>query len=506
LADAAGAAAVRTATTNTKKATMRIAWALLAIGGLNAIAPENRVQTFYYENVLGTSLEIRVATSGRLASTEAPAAARDAALAEIDRLAGILSGYDASSEFSRWARTRHTPVRVSPELFEVLRLWDHWRAATHGALEPAAETATRLWTRGVPTAAERAEAVRQMSAAHWTLDAARRTATRLDNAPLRLNSFTKIWIAQRALAAAQPHATGILLNLGGDIVSAGHLDTQVAVADPRHPAENAEPLLTITSDGRAVATSGPYRRGFTHNGVHYSHIIDPRTALPVEHAASATVASKDAAEAGALATAFNVLTPEEIQRLAARHPQASYAVLLADGRRLASADWAGRFAAQATKPSASATNSTTASATLQFELARVEGGRYRRPYVAVWIEDKDHFPVRTVALWYERPRWLPDLKAWSRADRLRSLAEGTELAATLATATRPAGKYSVQWDGKDQQGKAVKPGKYTLYLEVAREHGTYQLLHQDLDTATPAARYTLAPNTEVAAAAVEWKR
>lgn len=30
------------------------------------------------------------------------------------------------------------------------------------------------------------------------------------------------------------------------------------------------------------------------------------------------------------------------------------------------------------------------------------GGRYRRPYVAVWIEDKDGFPVRTLVL---GPNW-----------------------------------------------------------------------------------------------------
>jgi hypothetical protein len=44
----------------------------------------------------------------------------------------------------------------------------------------------------------------------------------------------------------------------------------------------------------------------------------------------------------------------------------------------------------------------------------------------------------------------------------------------VATATRPAGKYTLKWDGKDNAGKPVKPGKYTVILEAAREHGTYQ--------------------------------
>ena len=41
--------------------------------------------------------------------------------------------------------TRNEPVRVSPELFEVLALFDTWRERTGGAVDAAAETAGRLW-------------------------------------------------------------------------------------------------------------------------------------------------------------------------------------------------------------------------------------------------------------------------------------------------------------------------------------------------------------------------
>ena len=37
---------------------------------------------------------------------------------------------------------------------------------------------------------------------------------------------------------------------------------------------------------------------------------------------------------------------------------------------------------------------------VNFEINRPDaGGRYRRPYVAVWVEDKDGFPVRNLLLW-----------------------------------------------------------------------------------------------------------
>ena len=100
-----------------------------------------RLYVSHFENVLGTSMELKVS-----AFTEKNAAiAEAAALAEIKRVAAILSTYDANSEFSKWFATRYTPVAVSPELFEVLSLYDTWRIRTHGALDASAQVISKLW-------------------------------------------------------------------------------------------------------------------------------------------------------------------------------------------------------------------------------------------------------------------------------------------------------------------------------------------------------------------------
>jgi len=465
--------------------------------------------TFRHENVLGTSLELKV-VSPSAAEAELGEAA---VLAEIDRLSAILSGYHASSEFSRWERTRGVAVPVSAELAEVLSLWDRWQTESGGALNPATEAAAPLWRQAaisaqVPAGPSLAQAAAAMRGPHWTLApchnaAGVQCATRLTTAPLRLNSFTKSWILARAAQAAMRTGAvqGLMLNMGGDIVTLGAMEQSIALADPRNDAENAAPLGTLRARDLAVATSGDYRRGFDIAGQHYSHILDPRTARPASGVISATVVSRDAVEAGALATAFSILTPGESATLAARHPRAEYLLLAANGQRYSSAGWTVLFA----QAGATASGAAAADVQVSLELARIDAGRYRRPFVAVWIEDKDKFPVRTIALWFDRPRWLPDLKAWSRADRLRSMAEGTDLAATVASATRPAGKYTIKWDGKDQAGKPVKPGKYTVYLEAAREHGTYQLLRQEIDLTSPQA-FSLSGGTEIAAASIEVKK
>ncbi|MDQ6813112.1 MAG: FAD:protein FMN transferase [Bacteroidota bacterium] len=80
-----------------------------------------------------------------------------------------------------------------------------------------------------------------------------------------------------------------------------------------------------------VATSGNYRRGEYNAGKRYSHIIDPRTGLPANSVISATVVADNATDAGALATALNVLSPEEGKVLVETVPGTAHMMITADG-------------------------------------------------------------------------------------------------------------------------------------------------------------------------------
>ncbi len=472
----------------------------------------------HHDHILGTSLDLAIVADSAAAADRAEAAA----LAEIARLDRILSGYSPESEFSRWARTLGEPHRVSPELFDVLALFDEWRARTAGALDPAAEAVVRVWQTAaqrqqVPTPADVASAIADVRQTHWTLDPAARTATRRSATPLRLNSFVKSYIVERAAAAAQAvrGVRGVMVNIGGDLVVRGAVDETVALTDPRAPADNASPMDRVTVRDRAVATSGGYRRGVEIAGQRHSHIVDPRTGQPAGHVLSATVVSRQATNAGALATAFCVLAPEESAALAATVPGVDYLLVLADGRRIASEGWPALSDGTATwglpdpiepvHAAAPATWDPAFALTVSLELAQPGAGA-RRPYVAVWVEDKDRFPVRTLAVWYERdhPKWLPDLRAWYRGDRLRGMAEGTTLVGSISSATRPPGRYTLAWDGKDNQGRPVKAGEYTIYIEAAREHGTYQIMKQAMTFPGAARKVVIPGNPEVTAASIDY--
>jgi thiamine biosynthesis lipoprotein ApbE len=498
---------------------MKFLTLLLSLSGLVTLVNRERPEVFHYENVLGTSFELKV-----LASPEAALQAEAAALAEIDREAAILSGYDRSSEFSRWFATEGRPVPLSKELYDVLEGFDRYRALTNGALNPAAEAATRIWKQAatdgrMPSKAALADAAQTMQRPHWLLDSATHTATHLDSTPLVLNSFAKSYIVGRAAdaALAVPGVTAAVVNIGGDLVVRGSWTEPVNIADPRNDAENSEPAARIQVRDRAVATSGDYRRGVRIGERFYSHIIDPRTALPADHVISSTVVSANPSDAGALATAFSVLTPGESARVAASMPGVEFLLITEDGERIASAGWSGfETAAQskvamsfAAKPAPPVPQSAglwdpAFELTVNFELARLDGQRVRRPYVAVWIEDKNRFPVRTLSLWFEKSRWLPELRSWYHDDRVRALAEGNDITASVSSATRPPGKYTLKWDGLDNAGKPVKAGKYTVCIEATREHGTYQIYRQEVDFSGKPAQIPLGGGTEISGASIEY--
>jgi thiamine biosynthesis lipoprotein len=492
--------------------------------GTSAASTHEQLYVFHYENVLGTSLEIKVAASSAAQSEKA----ENAVLTEVDREAHLLSSWDPDSEFSRWFHTTGQPVRVSAELFEVLSLFDKWRGLTQGALDASAETITQVWKRAaaekrLPTQTELDAAVERVRQVHWRLDLGDRTATHTSDVPLALNSFVKSYIAGHAAETAlkASGAQGLVVNIGGDLVVRGDWSEPVDVSDPKSDAENGAPIARLIIRDRAVATSGDYRRGVEIDGRHYSHIVDPRTGMPADQIISSTVIARNPAAAGALATALSVLTPQESSSLVASMPGVEYLLVKKNGDRIMSSGWtsfeaapspgAARMQPVATYENVAARSSPSQwdpkyELTIAIELNLIEGYRVHRPYVAVWIENEQHAPVRTIALWFGKYKYLRELRAWSREESMRSVSEDTHVMNSVSSATRPPGKYSFNWDGKDDFGNLVNAGKYTVMIEAVREHGSYQLMHQEIDFNGSPKQFQLPGDVEIASATLDYHK
>jgi thiamine biosynthesis lipoprotein len=136
----------------------------------------------------------------------------------------------------------------------------------------------------------------------------------------------------------------------------------------------------------------------------------------------------------------------------------------------------------------------------------INGYRVTRPYVAVWIEDENHSPIRTISLWFAKFKFLRELYSWSRVENLRSPSEDTHVLNSVSSATRPPGKYTFKWDGRDDFGKPVKAGKFVVMIEAAREHGTDQVMRQEIDFDGSPKQFELPGGVEIASASLDYHK
>ncbi len=148
---------------------------------------------------------------------------------------------------------------------------------------------------------------------------------------------------------------------------------------------------------------------------------------------------------------------------------------------------------------------------VDFEIAAQDGFRARRPYVAVFVEDKAGKIVKTLNIFVQTsrrgPRWIPDLRRWYRDDQDRLRTPGAQdLISTVSSATRMPGKYNVIWNGKDDSNKLVDQGDYTIYVEAAREHGSYQLMKAVVNAGVKPATVIVEGNLEIKGATVEYRK
>ena len=470
-----------------------------------------------FENVLGTSMEMKLLTTNKKGTEQY----EQIVLKEINRLDNILSTYNPKSELSLWQAEQGKSVKISSELMEVMMQFDQWQKNTGGALHVGVGELLNIWKSAekiqtLPTQAQLELGIKDANQQHWKINQQEGTAIHVSKTPLAFNSFVKSYIIEKAVKKLQEieEIKGIVLNIGGDIMVSGEQVETIAIADPKNWAENAEKLNTINIQNKFVATSGNYKRGYSINGKWYSHIIDPRTGQPAGNIISATVVDKDAVTAGALATSFTILSVEEVEKIAANHEGLAYCLVTKDGDVIENEAWRKIETAKiaSTKEKINPDHAGTQlswkkdhEVSINFTLAKFEG-QSRRPYVAVWVEDANGGMVKTLAVWISKPRWLPDLREWYRknAKPYRPTAEAPVI--SNSSATRPPGAYSLKWDGKNENGEFMPPNKYTVFIEVAREHGTYQILKQVINCNNKEEIFTLTPNVEVSAASVAFQK
>ena len=298
------------------------------------------VERAYY--AMGSLFEVKLYCQSRPVCDRAA----ENAYGELRRLDRLLSDYRSDSTLAYVHREAHGRwVSVPREFAVLLALSFGYTALTAGAFDVTVAPVFRLWKeaqrKGVPPSAE--EIARALSCIGPSMVETdwKRSRLRLVRPCVRLDfgAIGKGYAVDRAARLVKDG--GIergILNFSGTIYvlgpPPGRRGWVVEVKDPSDaPSSHGSSFLV---DSGAVSTSGGYEKHFDMAGKRYSHIIDPRTGLPVRWTVSVTVTAPTATEADALSTAFSVMGPADAVALAESLPGVEVQVLEGDGSSVSS--------------------------------------------------------------------------------------------------------------------------------------------------------------------------
>ena len=255
------------------------------------------------------------------------------AQARFEAVNQALSTYRADSALSRFNDEASGEwVNIDPELAAVLRYALTLAARSDGAYDVTVGPLVNLWGFGPDPATNRVPDAAAIEAARarvgWRKVQVDATADRARKQPgmrIDLSSLGKGRGVDRVAEYLDAQGvTNYLIDLSGKLRARGRNPRgdawQVAVEQPAADDPSGAPRIVpavVALHDRSIATAGDYRRFFESGGRHYSHIIDPRTGSPVEHATlSATALGATCMEADALATMFMVMDPDAALRVA----------------------------------------------------------------------------------------------------------------------------------------------------------------------------------------------
>lgn len=284
-------------------------WVLLS----GCTQSDNQVITADNPVITGSTM----GTYFRVETTCANAVDAVAIEAELERLTLIFSTYRDDSEISRinastsgiWLEVDNDFVAVAQQALRVFR-------ASEGAFDPTIGPWVELWGFGamaVDRAPTKAELDHVRSYVGYNLIAVRENppAIRKNHAKVRLDfsgNAKGFAIDQLAESIEAIGCVDYLVDIGGDVRVAGlnakGLPWRIGIEDPLRA---GEVLGYVETSSGAIATSGTYLNKRMFDGSTVSHLIDPRTGMPVTHDLLAVaVMAADASIADAWATALGV--------------------------------------------------------------------------------------------------------------------------------------------------------------------------------------------------------
>jgi thiamine biosynthesis lipoprotein len=256
---------------------------------------------------------------------------------EVDRVDGLLSNYQRSSELSRINREAfHQPVTTDPETFRFLETCLAWSEMSHGAFDISVGKLMKVWkffgaSGALPTQDEIAAAREHVGWEKIQLDPAQRTvrflSAEIELDPGGIGKGYAVDRAVRILRAKQIPAA--LLSAGSSTIYALGAPPAEAGWKIRVPSacRGDATVSTVILRDTSLSTANLSEKNFVEDGKFYGAIMDPRTLQPVRGMLQVTVISPLATDSDALSNALFVSGPEYRTLLLAQRPQDSALVI-----------------------------------------------------------------------------------------------------------------------------------------------------------------------------------
>jgi thiamine biosynthesis lipoprotein len=266
-------------------------------------------------------------------------AAIDAAFAEVARLDALLSNYRAKSEWSEVnRRAADAPVRVSPELFQLLSKCMATSRASEGAFDIAVGPLMKLWgfykgSGRLPSRAEVDSVLPSVGWRHVHLDEKNRTV-RFDRAGVELDpgGIGKGYAVDCMLDELRRRGFKRAMVAGSESTMYGMgappeepRGWRVGIKDPRNRRRTVDEVFLKDA---SLSTSGSTEKFFRAEGGVYAHIMDPRTGFPAEARGSVSVIAPQAIDGEAWAKPYFIQGRE----WTARHKLEEFRVCFCDDR------------------------------------------------------------------------------------------------------------------------------------------------------------------------------
>ena len=276
---------------------------------------------------MGTTFTVKVVTADGDETTKSRVA--ELVREVVDTVDGAMSTYRSDSEIEVFNRHGTEPLEASPEMLVVVEEAQRVARLSNGAFDITVGPLVDLWGFGPsgvteePSEERLAELVAIMGFEQIAVDPVNGTLRKaMPACRIDLSAIAKGFAVDEVAAALEGEGfSTYMVEIGGEVRTSGRKasgdEWRIGIERPDVDGRAIHTAIPLTD--LALATSGDYRNFIVRDGVRISHTIDPRTGRPIAHdLASVSVIHSSCMTADALATALEVLGPEEGFALAQR--------------------------------------------------------------------------------------------------------------------------------------------------------------------------------------------